>query len=195
MPKKTKQPIEEPEPTYEPPADYSEPEEEEEPIRISKKTGKPVRKMSEKQLEALRINREKAAAKKKELSQIRDYETKTEMMKKAKQEKDLKQKERLEASKKNYEEVIDSLDTEEVIVKKPKTEKKIKKKVIKYVEASSSESEEEEVIIRKKQKDKHKTKLTSEPSVPEQVTKQSLKSKLEEEQASSLARLMMPVYF
>ena len=57
MPKKTKQPIEEEEPSYEPPADYSEPEEEEEPIRISKKTGKPVRKMSEKQLEALRVNR------------------------------------------------------------------------------------------------------------------------------------------
>ena len=68
-----------------------------------------------------------------------------------------------------------------------------KKKVIKYVEASSSESEEEEVIIRKKKKDK--APPPPEPSVSETVTKQKLRSKLEEEQSASLRKLMMPSYF
>jgi len=190
MPKKTKQPIEEEEPSYEPPADYSE-EEEEEPIRISKKTGKPVRKMSEKQLEALRINREKAVAKKKELSQIKDYETKTEMMKKVKKEKEIQHKEKLENSKKKYEEEVEILEPP-TVTKKP--EKKIKKKVIKYIEESSSESEEEEVIIRKKKKDKPPPPKP-EPSVQEQVSRQNLRQKLQDQESASLAKLMMPSYF
>ena len=192
MPKKTKQPIEEEEPEYEPPADYSEPEEDE-PIRISKKTGKPVRPMSEKQLEALRINREKATAKKKELKEARDYETKTEIIKKVKEEQAIKHKEKLENSKKKYEEEVETLEPQ-TFTKKP--EKKIKKKVIKYVEASSSsESEEEEVIIRKKKKDKSKPPQVIEQSIPEQITRQNLRNKLQDEQSASLAKLMMPSYF
>ena len=188
MPKKTKQPIEQ-----EPPADYSEPEEEEEePIRISKKTGKPVRPMSEKQLEALRINREKAVAKKKELKEARDYETKTEIIKKVKEEQAIKHKEKLENSKKKYEEEVETIEPQ-TVTKKP--EKKIKKKVIKYIEASSSESEEEEVIIRKKKKDKSKTPQIIEQTIPEQITRQNLRNKLQDEQSASLAKLMMPSYF
>lgn len=189
MPKKTKQPIEE-EPTYEPPADYSEPEEEE-PIRISKKTGKPVRPMSAKQLEALRINREKATAKKKELKEARDYETKTEIIKKVKEEQAIKHKEKLENSKKKYEEEVETIEPQRV-TKKP--EKKIKKKVIKYIEASSSESEEEEVIIRKKKKDKP-LPPKPEPPVEEQVSRQNLRQRLQDQESASLAKLMMPSYF
>jgi len=190
MPKKTKQPIEE-EPEYEPPADYSEPEEDE-PIRISKKTGKPVRPMSEKQLEVLRINREKAAAKKKELKEARDYETKTEIIKKVKEEQAIKHKEKLENSKKKYEEEVETLEPP-TVTKKP--EKKIKKKVIKYIEeSSSSESEQEEVIIRKKKKDKPPPP-TPEPSVQEQVSRQNLRQKLQDQESASLAKLMMPSYF
>lgn len=191
MPKKIIE--EEPEPDYEPPADYSEPDEPEqpeeekaEPIKISKKTGKPVRQLSEKQLLNLQKAREKALEKKKEITQSKDYQNRAEVLRKIKEEKE----QRLEVSKQKYEE--EKQEYEEVIVKKPK-EKKVKKKIIKYVEASSSsESEEEEIIVKKKKK---KPPTAPEPSMSEQVTKQKLKSKLEEEQSASLAKLMMPSYF
>lgn len=170
----------------------SEPEEveepKEEPIRISKKTGKPVRQMSEKQLEHLRNIGKIAREKKKELSLAKQYETKAEILKKAKEEKEQK----LKLSKKKYEEEVETLEVP-TVTKKP--EKKIKKKVIKYIEASSSESEEEEVIIRKKKKDKPPPTPKPEPPVQEQVSKQNLRQKLQDQEAASLAKLMMPSYF
>ena len=67
MPKKTKEPeiLEEPEP--------------EPPVRISKKTGRPVRELTELQKDTLRKGRELALQKRKELSegveQTKDYIT------------------------------------------------------------------------------------------------------------------------
>ena len=52
------------------------------------------------------------------------------MMKKVKQEKEIKHKEKLENSKKKYEEEVEILEPP-TVTKKP--EKKIKKKVIKYI--------------------------------------------------------------
>ena len=112
-----------------------------------------------------------------------------------KKSRELKQKERFVSSKQEYQKAVEDLDEEEDVVVIPKKDKKIKKKVIKYVEASSSESEEEEVIIRKKKKDKPKPPQAIEHSIPEQVTRQNLRNKLQDEQAASLARLMMPSYF
>ena len=93
MPKKILE--EEPEPDYQPPlADYSEPdeadepeEEKVEPIKISKKTGKPVRQLSEKQLLNLQKAREKALEKKKEITQSKDYQNRAEVLRKIKEEK------------------------------------------------------------------------------------------------------------
>lgn len=170
--------------------DYNSEEDEKKPIRISKKTGLPVRPMSEKQLEALRLNRLKAVEKKKELKETRDYETKTELMKRVKEEKSIIQKEKLENSKKEYEKVLEDTPPPSPLKERPKPEKKIKKKVIKYVEASDSESEEEEVIIRKKKKEPKK-----EEDIPQNILKQRLRNNLEEVKQSSLAQLLMPTYY
>lgn len=170
--------------------DYNSEEDEKKPIRISKKTGLPVRPMSEKQLEALRLNRLKAVEKKKELKEARDYETKTELMRRVKEEKSIIQKEKLENSKKEYEKVLE--DTPPPSPKKK--EKKIKKKVIKYVEASDSDSEEEEVIIRKKKKEPKKEDEDA-GKISQQILREKLKNNLEEVKQSSLAQLLMPSYY
>ena len=114
--------------------------------------------------------------------------------KKVKWEQAIKHKEKLENSKKKYEEEVETIEPQ-TVTKKP--EKNIKKKVIKYIEASSSdESEEEEVIIRKKKKDKSKPpKITSETPVEEQVSRQNLRQRLQDQESASLAKLMMPSYF
>lgn len=191
MPKKTKEIIEVP--------DYETPEEEEPEIKISKRTGKPVRPLTEKQKETLAKGRELAIAKRKELLVGVDLAKRAETIKKAKEElrnaRNLKQQEKLEQQKKQYEEAVKEETEEEeeppkpVQVAKPK---KIKKKVIKYVEASSSESEEEEVIIRKKKKE---PKPKEEDDIPERILRQRMKSNLEDIKSNSLAKLMMPSYY
>ena len=126
MPKKTKEIIEVP--------DYESPEEEEPEIKISKRTGKPVRPLTEKQKETLAKGRELAIAKRKELLVGVDLAKRAETIKKAKEElkiaRDLKQQEKLEQQKKEYEEAVKEETEEEeppkpVQVVKPK---KIKKK-------------------------------------------------------------------
>lgn len=190
MPKKTKEIIEIP--------DYETPEEEEPEIKISKRTGKPVRPLTEKQKETLAKGRELAIAKRKELLVGVDLAKRAETIKKAKEElknaRNLKQQEKLEQQKKQYEEAIKE-ETEEEAEEPPKPvakPKKIKKKVIKYVEASSSESEEEEVIVRRRKKE---PKEPRRDDLPENILRQRMKSNLENIKSNSLASLMMPSYY
>lgn len=167
-------------------------------IRISKRTGKPVRELSELQKETLAKGRALALQKKKELNEGVDKERKAEALRKAKEEmrlhRDTKQQLKIASQKKAYEDALkESLEDEEENKKPqpPKKEKKIKKKVVKYVEASSdSDSEEEEIIVRKKKKDKPK-----EEDIPQQVLRQRLRNNLEEVKSNSMAQLMMPSYF
>jgi hypothetical protein len=178
-------------------ADIIEVEPEPEPeIKISKRTGKPVRPLTEAQKDNLAKGREKAIATRKALIQGIDLEKRAENIKKAKEEV---HRAKIEAQKKKYDEAVKDFDDEPEPVKPVpiiKKDKKVKKKVIKYVEESSSDSDsEEEVIIKKKKKERPPPAPAPEPSIPEQITRQNLRSKLEAEQSNSFAKLMMPSYF
>jgi hypothetical protein len=192
MPKKTKEIVEE----------YQSPEEEPTPepeIKISKRTGKPVRPLTEKQKETLAKGREIAIAKRKELLVGVDLAKRAETIKKAKEElrnaRNKKLQDRLDNQKKEYEDAIkEGIEEEEEekpavkAEKAEKKEKKIKKKVIKYVEASSSESEEEEVIVRRRKEPRH-------DNIPENILRQRMRSNLEDIKSNSLAKIMMPSYY
>jgi len=181
MPRKVK--VEEPEIVHVEP-------EPEPPVRISKKTGRPVRELTELQKETLRKGREKAVATRKALIEGIDLEKRAENIKKAKEEV---HRAKIESQKKKYEEAVKDFDEE--VAPAPKPEKKIKKKVIKYIEESDSDSEEEQVIIRKKKKDKPQPTPAPEPPIPEQVSRDNLRKKLQDEQAASFAKMLAPSYF
>lgn len=194
MPKKTKEIVEE----YESPEEEPTPEPE---IKISKRTGKPVRPLTEKQKETLAKGREIAIAKRKELLVGVDLAKRAATIKAAKEElrnaRNQKLQERLDNQKKEYENAInDGIEDEEENPAKPakavKTEKKIKKKVIKYVEASSSESEEEEVIVRRRRKE---PKEPRHDNIPENILRQRMRSNLEDIKSNSLAKMMLPSYY
>ena len=182
MPRKTKNQVD----------DYEIEEiEEQEPIKISKRTGKPVRPLSELQKETLAKGRVLAVQKRKDLLIGVDLQRRAETIKQAKDElknvRDLKQQEKIQNQKKMYEEAVNEAikdDVDEDVVKK--TDKKVKKKVIKYVEESSSDSEEEVVVKRKKDK----TKI-----MMEQISKQELRKRLDDEQSNSLAKMLTPSYY
>ncbi len=175
-------------------SDIIEVEPEPEPeIKISKRTGKPVRPLTEAQKVNLAKGREKAIATRKALIEGIDLEKRAENIKKAKEEV---HRAKIESQKKKYEEAVRDFDEETEPAPKPKAEKKIKKKIVKYVEESSSDSdEEEEVIIRKKKRDKAPQQPAPEPPIPEQVSRDNLRKKLQDEQSASMAKLMMPSYF
>jgi len=169
---------------------------EEPEVKISKRTGKPVRPMTEKQIENLNKGRQMGIQRKKEMSEGIDLAKRAENIKKAKEEI---HNAKIANHKKSYEEAVkDDEDDEKKylnnphpIPEQPKKEKKIKKKVIRYVSASSSsESEEEEIIIKKKKKNKQK-----EEDIPHQVLRQKLRNNLDEIKSSSMQQLLMPSYF
>jgi len=182
--------------------DLEEPDIIKEPeIRISKKTGRPVRELSELQKETLSKGRALGVQKKKQLNEGIDLQKKAEVIKLAKEEikshRDTKQQIKIANQKKMYEDAVNEDDENQYlknpkpIPEQPKKEKKIKKKVIRYVSASSSsESEEEEIIIKKKKKNKQK-----EEDIPHQVLRQKLRNNLDEIKSNSMAQLMMPSYF
>ena len=178
MPKKVKQPEEETEETEE---IYEDEEETPEPeIKISKRTGKPLRAMTEKQKENLAKGRKLAIQRRKEMVEGIDLKNRAENIKKAKEDI---HNAKIANHKKNYEDAIKDDD-------EPKKEKKIKKKVIKYIEESSSDSEEEQEIIVKKKKNKPK-----EEDLSHQILRQKLKNNLDEVKSNSMQQLMMPSYF
>ena len=157
-----------------------EEEPEPEPIKISKRTGKPVRALSEFQKETLAKGRLLAVQKRKDLLIGVDLEKRAKNIQAAKTElknvRDLKQKEKINEQKEMYEKVIN--EPEEDV--KPK-----KKKIIKYVE-ESSDSEEEIIVKRKKDKNK---------AIMEHISKQDLKKRLNDEQSNSLAKMLGPSYY
>ena len=209
MPKKSKIVVQEPEPE---PVIEEKPEE----IKISKRTGKPVRPLTALQMETLRKGRELAVAKRKQLIEGVDLEKRALDIKKAKDEmkleRDTKQQLRLKHQKKIYDEAVSdalkdkvAVEKEEEVKKEPAKEvkeakKKIKKKVIKYVEesssSSSSESEEEEVIIKKKKnKDKNRKEEIEPKTMQAEITRQNLRRNLEDIHSASMAAMMAPSYF
>ena len=209
MPKKSKIVVQEPDPE---PVIEEKPEE----IKISKRTGKPVRPLTALQMETLRKGRELAVAKRKQLIEGVDLEKRALDIKKAKDEmkleRDTKQQLRLKHQKKIYDEAVSdalkdkvAVEKEEEVKKEPAKEvkeakKKIKKKVIKYVEesssSSSSESEEEEIIIKKKKnKDKNRKEEIEPKTMQAEITRQNLRKNLEDIHSASMAAMMAPSYF
>ena len=207
MPKKSK--IEVQEPALEPVI-----EEKPEEIKISKRTGKPVRPLTALQMETLRKGRELAVAKRKQLIEGVDLEKRALEIKKAKDEmkleRDTKQQLRLKHQKKIYDEAVSealkdkvAVEQKDEVKKEPVKEakKKIKKKVIKYVEesssSSSSESEEEEEIIvkKKKNKDKNKKEEIEPKHIQQEITRQNLRKNLEDIHSASMMAMMSPSYF
>jgi hypothetical protein len=179
--------------------DYEVIETEPVPVKISIRTGKPTRPLSDLQKEVLAKGRILAVQKRKDLIVGIDLQKRAENIKKAKDElkqaRDIKQQEKIQNQKKMYEEAVkdavkdeeDDEAEEEWIVKKPsKKDKKVKKKVIKYIEESDSDSEEEVIVKRKKDK----TKM-----MMEQVSRQELRKRLDDEQSNSLAKMLAPSYY
>jgi len=157
-------------------------------VKISKRTGKPLRAMTEKQKENLAKGRILAVQRRKEMVEGIDLKKRAENIKIAK--KDIHDA-KIANHKKSYEDAVKDDEVEDAIPEQPKKEKKIKKKAIRYVEASSSsESEEEEIIVKKKKKNKQK-----EEDIPHQVLRQKLRNNLDEIKSNSMAQLMMPSYF
>jgi len=153
-------------------------------IKISKRTGKPLRPMTEKQKESLAKGRILAVQRRKEMVVGIDLKNRAENIKKAKE--DLHNA-KIANHKKSYEDAI----KDDKIEEQPKKEKKVIKKVIKYIEESSSESEEEEeIIVKKKKKNKQKDEDLS-----HQILRQKLKNNLDEVKSNSMQQLMMPSYF
>jgi hypothetical protein len=184
MPKKVKQTE-----VYEDVEQHESTEETPEPeVKISKRTGKPLRPMTEKQKENLAKGRVLAVQRRKEMVEGIDLKKRAENIKKAKE--DLHNA-KIANHKKSYEDAIKDHEIEEVIPEKPKKEKKVIKKVIKYVEESSSDSEEEEeIIVKKKKKNKQKDE-----DISHQILRQKLKTNLDEVKSNSMQQLMMPSYF
>ena len=163
-------------------------EEPEPEVKISKRTGKPVRPMTAKQMENLNKGRILAVQRRKEMVEGIDLGKRAENIKKAKEDI---HNAKIANHKKSYEDAVKDDEVEEAIPEQSKKEKKIKKKVIRYVEASSSsESEEEEIIVKKKKKNKQKDE-----DIPHQILRQKLRNNLDEVKSNSMAQLMMPSYF
>ncbi len=190
MPKK--QIIEEPADNYEIEQEIEEVEEEviEEPVKISKRTGKPARKLTELQKETLARGRAIAVQKRKDLIVGIDLQKRAELIKKAKEEvknaRDIRQREKIQKQKEMYEEAIN--DPEIIQQQEKEPIKKVKKKVIKYVSSSDSDSSDGEVIIKKKKSNK---KERNENIVDDRAV-YNLKNKLLNDRLDEMAKLLMP---
>jgi len=120
----------------------------EEPIKISKKTGKPVKKLSIKQLENLKIGRERGFVIKKCIAENKDISKTTAYIKEV---RDIKNK-KIEENNKILKEELDEIIEEEI--KEPiRKSIKIKKKKKKYiqVEVTDSDSESDGIVIKKEE--------------------------------------------
>lgn len=164
----------------------------EEPVKISKRTGKPTRKLTELQKETLAKGRAIAVQKRKDLIVGIDLQKRAELIKQAKQEvknaRDLKQQEKLKKQKEMYEEAINDPEITERH-EEPVKPKKVKKKVIKYVSSSDSDDDSDgEVIIKKKKSNK---KERNENIVDDRAV-YNLKNKLLNDRLDEMAKLLMP---
>jgi len=171
----------------------------EKPVEISKKTGKPKKKLTDLQLETLRKGRELAVEKRKQMVEGIDLNKRTELLKLAKEEKrvakNILQNKTLKDAKENYIKEVEDEIIEKI--KKPSKSKNTKK-IIKYIEKSSSSDSESdssvgEVIIRKKKKDINKKEVKSE--LIEKSSVDILKKQLDSERNSDVNDFMKPSYF
>ena len=181
MPKK--QIVQEPEEDYE--------IEEEELPKISKRTGKPVRKLTDLQKETLARGRELALKNKKDIGKI----SATIERKKVIKEETLKAREirqtNLKETKHKVEQELEDTRSEYLDNMEPKKkDKKIKKKIIKYIESSDSDSSDGEVII-KKRSSKKSYKVENENFVNDNAV-YNLKNKLLNDRLDEMAKLLMP---
>ena len=108
----------------------------EEPIKISKKTGLPVKKLSILQLKNLKIGRERGLVMKNLIKENKDITKTTAYIKEFKNKKNSKIEE-------NNKILNDNL-SKEIINEKETVRKSIKKKKKKYIEVDCSNSEESE---------------------------------------------------
>ena len=112
-----------------------------EPIKISKKTGKPIKKLSTKQLENLQLGRERGLVMKNLIKENTDITKTTEYIKKARNIKNNKIEENNILLKEELKEII-----------KEPIRKSIKKKKKKYIQIECTDSEESEsdgIVIKK----------------------------------------------
>ena len=127
----------------------------EEEIKISKKTGCPIRKLSVLQQEVLLKGRVAALKKRLDMKESSNFLKKFENIKVAKEDKrnvtNKKIKDDLEQNKKNYEDELIKEDDGGAPPDEEKPIKKyVKKKKIKIIEYSSSSSDEEIQYVKKK---------------------------------------------
>ena len=131
--------------------EIEEPEEIEE-VKISKKTGKPVRSLSAKQKEVLLRGQAAAQSKRQQMKESGDFVKKLANIKQAKSDRrdidNAKIKNDILINKKNYEdELVKEQDNENPI---RKSIKKKKIKIIEYLSESSSSEEEIQYIFKRK---------------------------------------------
>ena len=175
-------------------------EPEEPPVKISKKTGLPLRPLSDKQKEVLKRGQLAAQLKRKQMKESGDYVKKLASIKQAKDDKreitNAKIKNDILVNKKNYEDELvkedEELLTEEL--KEPIRRSIKKKKKIKIIEYSSSSSEEEIQYIKKK-KDKSKKQQHADDNLISKSSTEILKEQLENDQISKINAYLLPSYY
>jgi len=174
-------------------------EENVEEVKISKKTGLPLRPLSDKQKEVLKRGQAAAQLKRQQMKESGDYIRKLESVKQAKEDKreitNTKIKNDILVNKKNYE---DELVKEEEIeeLKEPIRKSIKKKKKIKIIEYSSeSSSSEEEIQYIKKKKDKSKKQQYVDDNLISKSSTEILKEQLENDQISKINAYLLPSYY
>ena len=176
--------------------------EEIEEVKISKKTGKPVRSLSDKQKEVLKRGQQAALLKRQMMKESGDYIRKLESVKQAKEDKreitNTKIKNDILVNKKNYEDELVKEDEELPIeeLKEPIRRSIKKKKKIKIIEYSSeSSSSEEEIQYIKKKKDKPKEEQYADDNLISKSSTEILKEQLENDQISKINAYLLPSYY
>ena len=170
-----------------------------EEVKISKKTGLPVRSLSDKQKEVLKRGQLAAQLKRKQMKESGDYVKKLASIKQAKEDKreitNTKIKNDILVNKKNYEDEL--VKEEEIEESKEPIRKSIKKKKkIKIIEYSSeSSSSEEEIQYIKKKKDKQKKQQYVDDNLISKSSTEILKEQLENDQISKINAYLHPSYY
>jgi len=171
-------------------------------VKISKKTGLPVRSLSDKQKEVLKRGQATALLKRQQMKESGDYIRKLVSIKQSKEDKreitNTKIKNDILVNKKNYANELvkedEELPTEEL--KEPIRRSIKKKKKIKIIEYSSeSSSSEEEIQYIKKKKDKPKEEQYADDNLISKSSTEILKEQLENDQISKINAYLLPSYY
>ena len=171
-----------------------------EEVKISTKTGLPLRPLSDKQKEVLKRGQAAAQLKRHQMKESGDYIRKLESVKQAKSDKreitNTKIKNDILTNKKKYEDELvkeEELPTEEL--KEPFRRSIKKKKKIKIIEYSSESSSEEEIQYIKKKKDKQKKQQYTDDNLISKSSTEILKEQLENDQILKINAYLLPSYY